>query len=563
MGVGNRDLDYLGKNMVVRSHDGDPTACIIDCESAGRGFYFHWGEDATSTLEGITITNGLAQPAGAIFLESQSSPLINNCLFSNNTAGLHGGAISMLYSDPSFSNCTFVGNSAGTSGGAIQITSNSSPSFVECTIADNGAPDGGGVHTWGSNPVFENVIIAFSSEGEAVFTGGAGTPTLACCDIYGNAGGDWTSGIEGQFGTDGNISENPIFCDAANGDFRLRDDSPCGPVSNPVCGVIGAHGVGCSSFMIESAVDVPGDQGGQMRLRWSNETHDRADADTVVTHYSVWRRVEELPRGGGSLGSESHLSQLRFPPGEWDFVLTVPAYGEESYGAICPTLCDSTIASGQCWSVFFVRAGTAIPTVYYDTVPDSGYSVDNLAPSPPGSLRFESPTLLVWDESEDEDFNYFTVYGSAIGFLDETAEVVDYTSDTSMDIAGYGYAYYHVTATDFSGNQGAGAGVAGPSGISEQPPTRCFALYQCRPNPGRAGTFFSFDLPVEVDVRLRVFDAAGRVVITLVEDRLAAGSYSMPWTGATASGEQVDTGVYFYRLEAGRFVQTRKLLVAN
>ena len=60
-GDGNRDIDFLGKAITVRSENGAED-CIIDCEGSSteehRGFYFHSGEDANSVLEGFTITNG-------------------------------------------------------------------------------------------------------------------------------------------------------------------------------------------------------------------------------------------------------------------------------------------------------------------------------------------------------------------------------------------------------------------------------------------------------------------------------------------------------------------------
>lgn len=65
-GDGNRDVEYLGKNITVRSQSGVPEACIIDCETTPedphRGFYFHAGETLSARLEGITITNGYNSP---------------------------------------------------------------------------------------------------------------------------------------------------------------------------------------------------------------------------------------------------------------------------------------------------------------------------------------------------------------------------------------------------------------------------------------------------------------------------------------------------------------------
>ena len=70
---------------------------------------------------------------------------------------------------------------------------------------------------------------------------------LHCCDIYGNTGGDYHFWIESQYGINGNISENPQFCDPDSGDFTVDSASPCAPFTepNPECDLIGAWPVGC------------------------------------------------------------------------------------------------------------------------------------------------------------------------------------------------------------------------------------------------------------------------------------------------------------------------------
>ncbi|HPM24910.1 MAG TPA: hypothetical protein PLP66_13465, partial [Phycisphaerae bacterium] len=54
-GAGNKNLDFKGLAITVRSASGDPATCIIDCEGSGRGFYFHSGETAESAVRGLTI----------------------------------------------------------------------------------------------------------------------------------------------------------------------------------------------------------------------------------------------------------------------------------------------------------------------------------------------------------------------------------------------------------------------------------------------------------------------------------------------------------------------------
>ena len=89
-GLGNKNLDFGGRAITVRSANG-PESTTIDCEEYGRGFYFHNGEGATSVVDGFTITNGFigdttsgAATGGAIRCAEQSSPTITNCIFTNN-----------------------------------------------------------------------------------------------------------------------------------------------------------------------------------------------------------------------------------------------------------------------------------------------------------------------------------------------------------------------------------------------------------------------------------------------------------------------------------------------
>jgi len=76
-----------------------------------------------------------------------------------------------------------------------------------------------------------------------------------------------------------------------------------------------------------------------------------------------------------------------------------------------PTLRDSTVALGQYYSKFFIRAATNTPTKFFDSASDIGYSVDNLSPGVPSSFAYNAGQLS-WNESAAADFDYFTVYGS-------------------------------------------------------------------------------------------------------------------------------------------------------
>ncbi|MHC4572752.1 MAG: right-handed parallel beta-helix repeat-containing protein [Planctomycetota bacterium] len=146
-GPGNRDIDFRGKAVTVRSIDpNEPNivaAAIVDCngtwDDPHRGFHFHSAEDANSVLDGLTIKHGYAVGAGGGILgQYNSSPTIRNCLITGNEAedgaGIYG-------CDGPITNCTIMGNYAYWAGGGL-CTCNGI--INNCWIGRNGAGYFGG-----------------------------------------------------------------------------------------------------------------------------------------------------------------------------------------------------------------------------------------------------------------------------------------------------------------------------------------------------------------------------------------------------------------------------------
>jgi hypothetical protein len=177
---------------------------------------------------------------------------LEGCVFLNNVASTLCGAVRCVGFAPAFSRCTFGQNTAEE--GGVAGCYDSSPVFGSCTLACNSAALGGGLYcTASSFPMLENTIIALSECGEAVWCDGTSGATLTCCDLYGNADGDWVGCIADQYGVEGNISEDPLFCDPEKGDFTLQSGSPCLPGHNPECGLIGAWPIGCPASSVPGA----------------------------------------------------------------------------------------------------------------------------------------------------------------------------------------------------------------------------------------------------------------------------------------------------------------------
>jgi len=102
--------------------------------------------------------------------------------------------------------------------------------------------------------------------------------------------------------------------------------------------------------------------------------------------------------------------------------------------------------------------------------------------------------------------------------------------------------------------------IAGGVSTDEPLPNR-FTVRQNYPNPFNPITIIGFDLPERVKVNLEVYNVLGQRVITLADREMDAGVYNIEWDGSDEQGKPVATGVYLYKLAAGDFVETRKMML--
>ncbi len=244
----------------------------------GGAIYTGYSGSPLSLNDCQFVGNSAEGSGGAIFHLFYNETAVNRCSFSDNCAGSHGGAISasvatLSLSHSQFANnhaagdggavigtgwvtadsCTFSGNRADHEGGALWCEGSAVRDVAYCTFVANESPLGAGIYVRGGTPMeIINSIIAFTAGGEAFY--GGGSPQLSCCDLYGNAGGDWTGALEGQCGLNGNISQEPLFCmDASSvSPWTLASSSPCAPANTGECGTIGAWPVDCGMTRLES-----------------------------------------------------------------------------------------------------------------------------------------------------------------------------------------------------------------------------------------------------------------------------------------------------------------------
>ncbi|MCX6136916.1 MAG: T9SS type A sorting domain-containing protein [Ignavibacteriales bacterium] len=103
--------------------------------------------------------------------------------------------------------------------------------------------------------------------------------------------------------------------------------------------------------------------------------------------------------------------------------------------------------------------------------------------------------------------------------------------------------------------------ITGVSRITGDVAPATFELTQNYPNPFNPSTQIGFALPKASNVRVNIYDITGKLVRSLVDESMAAGKYTATWDGMNHAGQQVTSGVYIYRIEAGSFSATKKMLM--
>ncbi len=88
-----------------------------------------------------------------------------------------------------------------------------------------------------------------------------------------------------------------------------------------------------------------------------------------------------------------------------------------------------------------------------------------------------------------------------------------------------------------------------------------FALHANHPNPFNAATMISYETPIAARLSLKIYNSLGQEVRTLIDAFQTAGYKTVPWDGRNSAGKILSSGVYFYRLQAAGFAQTKKLVM--
>lgn len=184
----------------------------------------------------------------------------------------------------------------------------------------------------------------------------------------------------------------------------------------------------------------------------------------------------------------------------------------------------------------------------------------------------ENEYYLQWQTNPTGDTPaYYEIHGSNIpdGFTADSSTVIGISSQQVFNLSGNIYAYYRVIAYDGQDRMsGPSRAVPFERTVSTAPPVTAeiplkFELLQNYPNPFNPATVIPYTLPRASYVTLRIFNLVGQEVRTLIDEMQPTGSKSVIWDGKDAFNQQASSGVYLFRIRAGGYIHTRKMVLMH
>ena len=295
--------------------------------------------------------------------------------------------------------------------------------------------------------------------------------------------------------------------------------------------------------------DYPDDFGGKVIVGFNASYYDYYSSYGPRVDYEIYRR---------SLDGSA-----------WTCIATVPGTDEQSYQVTVPTEADSSYVNGLFWSVFSVNAVIDYGWESYMSCPDSGYSVDNSGPIATelvsSSIDLEgSAVRLSWviyraEGSGDPAFKIQRSenegYYQSIPDPDILSDRGSFRFDDFFVQPGRAYSY-----RIFSLNDEETWKLLFETDSVVIPPMP-LSLQQNWPNPFNPDTEIRYFLPEDSFVNLTVYDITGRAIACLVSQTKEAGNHIVNWNGLDQNGNKAASGVYIYRIQAGKENVSRKMIL--
>jgi len=329
--------------------------------------------------------------------------------------------------------------------------------------------------------------------------------------------------------------------------------------------------LGLTEPMITAVKDVPADQGGQVKLSFHG-SYQEDEPWLAVSSYRVYRSVSPqalasrtrpaaLTRDPDAVAADPagtlYVTSTATGDYYWEYVTAVTVDYLGDYSVLAATAYDST-SLGNPRTAFMVQARSG--SKHWDSWPDSGYSVDNLAPLAPAPFTGQyaaGAATLHWNPNAETDLAGYRLYrGSSVSFVPGPGNLVAALPDTGYADAAGAPFYYKLTAVDVHGNESAASLLlpAGALGVGDDPPG-VLALARPWPNPVTGPATVAFTLPATGHATLSLHDVAGRRVALLADGAFEPGEHRVAFEPG------VRGGLFWLRLETAWGVRTQRIAV--
>jgi hypothetical protein len=508
---------------------------------------------STMTMTGVTITgNECFELNGGGMMLAASDGVYDNMTITNNSCGTHGGGIWTNYSGGpesyddgwTLTNSTISGNTSTRHGGGIAFAW-SHPTVINCTISDNIAGwGGGGIMGITSGFTLKESIVsnnyATSSGGGIRASGpvydGLEPPIIEDCIVTGNETAEESGGI---LLYNGQVKRTAVF-------------------DNHAATYTG--GVGIQAFATLTNLTISGNtasQGGGIEA-WGN-------AHPEVINSIIWNNTPTAVSLFGSGGIDITYSDIE---DGWDGEGNIdadPLFTDANNGDY--TLQTPNSPGIDAGTADLNGDGTEDITDYSGSAPDMG-AFESTLPAPTGfqySLQSAS-VMLWWDPSTDENFQYFLLERSTDSLFVENvvSNYLTSSSYTDEDLEFNTLYFYRVSyfSTDWSEYSETIAVILENLDISNGNNVPIsYKIHQNHPNPFNPVTTIRYDLPEDGLVNITIYDMMGRQINTLVSGQQTAGYNIVQWNATNTFGEAVSAGLYLYTIHAGKFTQTKKMVL--
>jgi hypothetical protein len=576
-------INFHGKGILVVSEfilDGDTThvqnttidadTLVLGVADTGSVVCFVSGEDSAAVIQGFTLQNGIGtfddydyKGGGGIVCLRNSSPTISNNIVTGNYA-YNGGGIYCMTSSPIIENNLIIGNSAVDAGG-IGCYFSSFPIISENIITENSAEYvGGGICSYQfSLPIISNNTISENSA-------------------------EWGSGVLVRYSS-GLINNNRILGNSANleaGGIACRDYSSPNISENIISDNSARYGAGIH-ISYNSSPNINGNTIIENIAGWGGGAiFCSHNASPIICDNTISGNISTY-YGGGLECHESSPILCRNTISENSTNLGGVIYCANSNPAILMNLLSRNTAENG-GGIFCL---TSVPIISNNTM------IENIVHSYGGAIYWYNSTseiinTIFWANVADS--------GGTEIYLNETSSIAITFSDIQGGWDGEGnidsdplFRYpengdFHLMAIDCDdphdspcidmgtpgiidslldcdwglgmqrSDMGAYGGGQGQVVIDEPENElpKQISLFQNYPNPFNASTTIKYELPRQSRVTIEIYDILGRKISLLIDKQMPASYHQVIWNAG-----DIPSGVYFYKLQADDFSETKKMLL--